>query len=687
MEAQVKLRNRLMKALGMRFSSTPAFLHYLPQVNWQVVRAVGDGVHSSVVMAPLQWMMRTFPEAPLVVDRLVDEVWEIDQEHEMSALIERPNPFWSGELLWQATVMSLVTGGNGYWVKVTDQTLRPIQLWWAPSSTIEPRWPVDDEGTTFISHYDYNPGGTITPVRLEVEDVIHFRWGVDPQNIRKGLSPLASVFREIFSDQEANAFSAALLKNMGVPGLIISPDGDAVVGDDDLEASRLELSERFTGDRRGEPMVAGAPTKVSQFGFSPQQMDLRSLRRLPEERVSAVLGVPAIVAGLGAGLDRSTFANMAEAREMAYESGIIPLHRLLASELKNQLLPDFDTDLKKTRCRFNLDVVRVLQEDQNKVVDRKLRELQAGAIMRSEYRRETGRQAEKTDEVFLMPFSVVEVPPGGPETPEPSSSPDPLQAALEEEAKRRGVKATRMQTELMKAFLREEGELTGVFASELVDDFVDLGTECAKAYLGAGFSAADPMDEAIVQRIMDMARVNGFNAAKLKPAMEAHYARVMEKTVSTVNEITQLGVNLPDERARALVREGGTRSGLVDVTRSTRGALFRALAEGRELGESPNAVARRIREHVPAGRFVNAGPQYRAQLIARTETKWAQNISSMEAYKESGVVRGLLAFDAQGGGGDADCISRDGVTFTFGEADAELASEHPNGTLSFAPVI
>jgi HK97 family phage portal protein len=353
-------------------------------------------------------MCRTFPEAPLVVDKQMEGgAWEEQPNHEMAELIARPNPFWSGDLLWWATILSLVTSGNSYMIKVGDRGGALSELWWAPTWCMEPKWP--REGNEFITHYEYNVG-VGDAQRLEIEDVIHFRWGVDPDNIRKGLSPLAAVFREVYSDQEANSFSAALLKNMGIPGLVIAPDGDAVISDDDLEATKLDIEQRFTGRNRGKPFVMGAPTKVSQFGFSPQQLDLRSLRRLPEERVTAALGVPAIVAGLGAGLDRSTFANMSEAREMAYETGIIPLQRLIAADLKNQLLGDFEgDDLTAWRCRFSLDEVRVLQEDENKIVERKLKELNGGAIMLSEYRRETGREAGPEHDIYLRPMNMVEV--------------------------------------------------------------------------------------------------------------------------------------------------------------------------------------------------------------------------------------------------------------------------------------
>ena len=75
---------------------------------------------------------------------------------------------------------------------------------------------------------------------------------------------------------------------------------------------------------------------------------------------------------------------------------------------------------------------------------------------------------------------------------------------------------------------------------------------------------------------------------------------------------------------------------------------------------------RRIRDYVPAGRFVNAGPEYRSKLIARTESKWAQNKVHLEIYRHSEFVTGCMAFDAQLGAdsSDPDCIARNGKTFT-----------------------
>jgi hypothetical protein len=245
----------------------------------------------------------------------------------------------------------------------------------------------------------------------------------------------------------------------------------------------------------------------------------------------------------------------------------------------------------------------------------------------------------------------------------------------------------------MREFNSQVDGLGRAFAGELMDLFTELGEDAARAYLAAELSSetdviATKQDDDVVRRIMRQIGVGKFNEEKLRPLYEAQYEKIADETVGTVNRVFELNVNLPDEAARNIIREGGMRAGLVDVEAGTRSALFRSLAESRELGEGPAAAARRIRDLVPAGRYSNAGARYRSQLIARTETKYAQNVSAMSAYKASGVVQGLLAYDGQGSGtSDAECQSRDGVTFTFAEADTELASEHPNGTLSFAPVV
>jgi hypothetical protein len=147
--------------------------------------------------------------------------------------------------------------------------------------------------------------------------------------------------RELFTDDEAANYTASMLRNVGVPPVVLAPGAHASPVLKELQQTK----QRYQESPRAMP-VAGAgdvrPTTVDQLGFNPQQMDVRNLRRVPEERISAVLGIPAAVVGLGTGLDNTKVgATMSEMREQAYESNIIPTQRLMAAELRTQLLPDF----------------------------------------------------------------------------------------------------------------------------------------------------------------------------------------------------------------------------------------------------------------------------------------------------------------------------------------------------------
>lgn len=246
----------------------------------------------------------------------------------------------------------------------------------------------------------------------------------------------------------------------------------------------------------------------------------------------------------------------------------------------------------------------------------------------------------------------------------------------------------------MRLFFQHIETLSKPLERDLSKVWAALGKEAAEAYVGIPKSKeANPVDAAAIAaaaehdvirviRRMDLAKVED-NVGAL---VQRQHLRVIDSTVGTINAVFDLGVNLPDHVARAIVAEGGKRAGLVDIEEGTKKAIFRSLLDGRILGEGQDQLARRIRHEVPAGRFVNAGPAYRSKLIARTETKWAQNISAKAAYVEAGATH-AIAFDAQGSGpSDPGCEARNGQTFAIDDIDAELADEHPNGTLSFAPV-
>lgn len=673
---------KLKAVTQMVFSNVNPWTFLLPRTKFDYARAVGDGQGSSVIMAPVLWIARTFPEAPVAIEKN----GEIEHEHDMLKLLAKPNEFYSGLTLWMATLISFVIGGNAYWIKIRNNQLKPIALWYVPHWMIEPKW--SDKGDDYISHYLYNPGGEAIPV--EVADVVHFRYGLDPRNIRKGLSPLGSVMREVFTDDEAANFSASILKNMGIPGLIISPAKDSVAMPGDKEAVKEAYKEKFSGDRRGEPLVMGAATEVKVLSFSPKELDLGALRNLPEERVTAVLGIPAAVVGFGTGLQQTKVgATMSELREMAYESCIIPLQRLLTSELDNQLLPDFETDLKNTKTIFDNTNVRVLQEDQNKLATRLNVMVKGGWILVSEAQRRMGMEVDDSQNIYLRSFNMIEVPEG---TTQPAFDTGGQDKAVKWFLPA-GLKNAEWLRQLTVQFVKDNIQLSGIFAVELI-----------KGFNGLAKAAIEIWEQIAIDYDIDYSRETRATIPELKQQEEIyvdlfdtsmvvdgfidykpHYLRVSKRTVDTINTIVGLGINLPDQSEIRIIAESAKRFDLLDLKGQVKESVFRAITEAREEGLGPPATARRIKDMVSSGPW--STPEIRSRVIARTETKYAQNVSSIEAYKAADTVNEVRIVDGQLSTSDDFCISRNGDTISFAEAEVLAEEEHPNGTLSFSPIV
>jgi HK97 family phage portal protein len=322
-----------------------------------------EGLTSNVVMAPVFWIMRTFTQSVAVVQRREDRgVWKNVTDHPLEVLIARPNPFYDGGALWKVTCISYVLAGNAYWRKVRNSIGEVVQLWYIPHWHIEPIRPVD--GSAFISHYEMRTGIGASDA-IAVRDIIHFRFGLDPEDTRYGFPPLRPLLREVMTDDQAAQFSETILRNMGVPGLIVSPKNDSwKPSDQETQKLRDYFETAFSGERRGKPFVMKIPTEVSQFGFDPNKLMLSALRDISEERVCAVLGIPAAVVGFGSGLQSTKVgATMRELRKLAWVQCLDPMQADLAGQLTAQLLPDFQSQTRRFRVAFDNSGVSAFPED------------------------------------------------------------------------------------------------------------------------------------------------------------------------------------------------------------------------------------------------------------------------------------------------------------------------------------
>jgi HK97 family phage portal protein len=722
----------------------------VPRGAFNYAQSVGDGLGSSVIVAPLRWLQRNFAEAPVRLRRRDGDDLTTVASHPFLTLLSRPNEHYSGTVLLKGTVASWELDGNAYWLIALNAQGRPVQAWYTPHTLVEPKR--RDGSPNFIDYFEYAPGdGTtqlIAPIGFDRSDIpgitpgwamLHFQDGIDPNNTMKGASGFRSLLREVFTDDEAAQFTASLLRNMGVPGLIISPADDggglAPVGEQDVKDTKAAVKAATTGDARGEPIIMTAPTKIQTIGFNPQELNLRDLRRIPEERVTAVMGIPAVVVGLGAGLDRSTFANMAEAKDSAYEDKILPMQRDLAETLWLKLLPQFEVNTDVFRVDFDLSEVRALQDDTDKKATRVTGLVNGGVLSLAEGRELLGQPVRDEHRVYRVPMNLIEVPEGqtmeqvmgasvvteattgregGTGTGATATPPGDGDDAEPEPAGAKGAKrrvdAARQQR-LIRTLQLQQATLEQAFAKRLVKRFGELGKHVAEEWakvappMPAILTAPDPKatdDEraraeraraagelagaqlAAASKLLDALQIEEWQSTVLGAEYAKHYSLVASETFKALDTTFGVTVNAPDVVAEQIIRGGGRRVGMVYLDSQTKAAVYGAIADGRAQGWGVGQVERAIREYVEAGgrgRSVSA----RAMRIARTETLHAQRTSTLAAYEGSGAFSTVIAFDNRLGYDDDDCMARDGTEFTFAEAEAEADAEHPNGTLSFAP--
>lgn len=683
----------------------------LKRTRFDYAREVGDMLDASVVMAPVMWIQRALPEATLAMRERVQggKVEPVD-EHPLLDLIRYPNPHYGDIALWNGVIADFCIWGDAYLVKVRDLAGTVRELWWVPQFMMEPKAGLD--GTEFLSHYWYTPGTGHGREKLDPADVIHFRNGLNPRDLRRGLAPMQSVIREIFADMESSNFVASLLRNMGVPGVVISPKAGSMPSAEDVEATKTWFQQTFSGDGRGGTLVMGAPTDVQPYGFNPQQMNLSEARDVAEERVCAALGIPAAVVGFGAGLQTAKVgATMKEMCKLAWLSGVLPLGRALADELQRSLLPDFEKPgrgARRLELFWDTDEVLALQEDENERTDRLLKEFEAGTITLYDYLVATGRDADDSHKYYLRPIAKLEVPLAqagkgreerpapDPQLPPPAKSlpkheqkSNPLEDYLPANARDASPDAIARGERFALMLRREERAHRDEFTAALLPLFEgwgDTASRIAADVLRArGEKAletkAEPDDE-LIKQIIDLLNLEAWEQG-LSSRYQAQYLAIARKTAAALQE-AGFGTGLPDPVMRQIIATGGTRAGLVDIGAQTRQAIFDALAEGRAQGEGVQALANRIANQVEGGHWGNA--ETRARVIARTETKHAQNISTLEAGRAAGVTEYVI-FDGRFGEPRSELshIARDGKIVSAEDARIMAENMRPNCTLSFAP--
>jgi HK97 family phage portal protein len=367
----------------------------------------GDTGANSAVMAAARFISRSFPEAPL-------ELWRPDADGNLQivresnaapearfalALLRRPHPQMAARVMWGAAGSALAIEGNAYLRIVRAASGRPAELQYLPPALVTPK----SDAAGYLSHYLVKVAGR--EERVEADEIVHVRDGVDPSDPLLGLSPLLSVAREVMADNEASVYIHSVLRNPTL-GLMISPRGDVEVPEAEAQALVEKLKQTAGGASRFSPIVPSVGLDVKEFGIAPDKMPLAATRAGAVERICAVLGLDPMVLGLPS--QNKTYSNYEEAREAAYEGLIIPLQALFTDEFNHKILAQFPSlEEQGYRIDFDHSKVRVLQGDEDALWERVTTAYQRGVITRGIAKVLLGQDPAPEDEVYATDMRLM----------------------------------------------------------------------------------------------------------------------------------------------------------------------------------------------------------------------------------------------------------------------------------------
>ncbi len=382
---------------------------------YNYVEAAGDLHRNGVVMACAGWIMRAFPEPSIQVVTEEAKTGEENKvsKHPLTLAFRKPNPYYGADCLWQRIAFDRSIHGQAFLYKERNASGKIVALYHVPQHRLMPQW--NPSGKQFIDHYLFYLEQR--QEKVPIEDLVHFRFGGDPDRERQGIAILGAGLREVATLNEGANYRGAILRNMGVPSHILQgKDPAKPINGDQAKALQALWAERVSGGNRGKPIIPNWALEAIKIGMSPSELDLGSMTYESADLICSLFGLSSMVVGISSGSEHKTYANYREASEGATESALIPAWKQIAQDLTLQLLPDYSDD--ESECvEFDLSRVRALQEDQTALWKRIDDAINTGWVQVNEGRAAVNLPPVDGGDVFL---------PSGKSQPVDLSKPEPV---------------------------------------------------------------------------------------------------------------------------------------------------------------------------------------------------------------------------------------------------------------------
>jgi HK97 family phage portal protein len=229
-----------------------------------------------------------------LVEKDKNDIWTEITNPAFSPVLRRPNDYQTRNQFWESWVLSKLSRGNTYVLKVRDQRNVVVALHVLDPTRVQPL--VADDGAVFYRLQSDNLAD-IDDMIVPAREIIHDRFNClfhplvgTPPVFASGLSSMLGL--------NAQKASALLFENASVPGGLLTAPGEI----SDIEEKRIkeEWEQRFSRVNLGRVAVLSGGMKYEKMAMTNVEGQMIEQLKWSAEVVCSVYHVPPYKVGVGA---------------------------------------------------------------------------------------------------------------------------------------------------------------------------------------------------------------------------------------------------------------------------------------------------------------------------------------------------------------------------------------------------
>lgn len=573
-------------------------------------------------------------------------------KHDVLDLLDRVNPFLNWTSLAKITQIYKDLTGEAYWWLVKDGTGKPIEIWpWLSPANMTPV----PSAKEFISKYRYQKPGSAEFIEFEVDEIIQHRY-LNPNDPYRGMSPVSAAAWAIGTDEEAKKYNLKFFRNSALPkGILKFPGG---ITEEQAKQIRVQW-ENMHGEKNEHRVAILGAGEFQDIGMNQRDMEFLEQRKFSRDEILAIWRVPKAL------LDPQdiNFASALVAKEVFINEVIVPLMRDLVDTMNEFLLPHYkDGD----ELFFDFESPVVEKPAEKLAMYQTL--FNVGAISPNEIRQMEGLDTYEGGDQIYVPFNFAPVGSEGEEQPAVERSMQLLGKTGKWVKKHKPNIRVKSRTLISKRIEAVKDLLKDPKFAKLIakkDSVRKINREEAPA-------KEEPVDPNYHRKLVRwQEKENKLRAREqqYRKMLRKEFKRQERSVLGSLHE-KSIGFTFDDEgeadlfgeifvpfhrellvqfgedalrqmglegfkisdNVRSFLKTDGAKF-IKDVNVTTKEKIAAAVTEGNAKNETLREIANRV-----SGVFSEASTS-RATMIARTETVRATQFGTLEAFKQSDIVK------------------------------------------------